>query len=157
MKKHNLSCIAFYVLSAEVIGGISALITGSFSSFFDVYAEPPLLPPKWLFPVAWVILYALMGYSAYLVSMTPSHPDTKKAALAVYWTQLAFNFSWSIVFFRFRWLWAGFGIIAVMLLLIIVMTVLFYRINKKAGLLNIPYILWVAFATYLNIATAVIN
>lgn len=157
MKKHSIQSLLFYVISAELIGGLSALLTGSFSSFFEVYQKPPLLPPEWLFPVVWVILYASMGYSAYRVCISDAHSDNKKAALTVYWVQLAFNFSWSIIFFRFEWLWGGFAIISALLILIILMTALFYKLDKKAAYLNFPYILWVAFAAYLNFATASIN
>ena len=157
MKKHNIKTLVFYIASAEIIGALSALLTGSFSSFFETYTKPPLLPPGWVFPVMWVILYALMGYSAYLVNIADAHPDNKKVSLSVYWIQLAFNFSWSIVFFRFEWLWGGFGIICALLLLIILMTALFYKVDKKAALINVPYIIWVAFASYLNFATASLN
>ncbi len=157
MKKHNILSLLFYVISAEAIGGLSTFITGGFSDFFDKYAKPPLLPPGWLFPVVWVILYALMGFSAYLISMSDVETDRKKAALTVYWTQLAFNFSWSIVFFKFEWLWGGFAVIAILFALIAVMILLFAKINRSAALMNIPYLFWVAFATYLNTATALIN
>lgn len=157
MKKTNIPCLLFYIISAEAIGGLSALITGDFSSFFDTYKAPPLLPPGWLFPVVWVILYALMGYSAYLVSISKAEPDRIKCAMTVYWVQLAFNFSWSIVFFRFEWLWGGVAVIVALLLLIVAMILLFFRVDKKAALINLPYLAWVTFATYLNIATALIN
>ena len=157
MKKTNLPCLLFYILSAEAIGGLSALITGGFSSFFDKYKAPPLMPPGWLFPVVWVILYALMGYGAYLAAMKRAEPDRKKSALTVYWVQLAFNFSWSIVFFRFEWLWGAAAVILCLLALVGAMIILFARVDKKAALINIPYFLWVAFATYLNFATALIN
>lgn len=116
-----------------------------------------MLPPGWVFPVVWTVLYALMGYSAYLVSKTPAESQKKKTALNVYWVQLAFNFLWSIIFFRFELLWLGFVDIVLLLISVILMTVLFYRINKTAGILNIPYVIWVTFATYLNLATAIIN
>lgn len=157
MKKINMPCLIFYIVSAEAIGGLSALITGSFSDFFETYKAPPLLPPGWLFPVVWVILYALMGWSAYLISISKAEPDRIKASMTVYWVQLAFNFSWSIVFFRLEWLWGGAAVIIALLLLIAVMILLFVRVEKKAALINIPYLIWVAFATYLNIATALIN
>lgn len=157
MKKHNLISLLFYVVSAEAIGGLSALLTGSFSDFFDKYLEPPLLPAKWLFPVVWVILYAIMGLSAYLISMSEVETDKIKCALTVYWVQLAFNFSWSIAFFRLEWLWGGVAIIISLLLLIALMLIFFSKIDKRAALINIPYFLWVAFATYLNLATAIIN
>lgn len=157
MYKHKLPSLLFYIVTAELVGGISALITGSFSDFFLKYQKPPLLPPGWVFPVVWIILYALMGYSAYLISQSNTPSDKKRNALTVYWLQLFFNFWWSILFFRFELLWVAVADIVILLLLVAVMTVLFYRINKKSGLINIPYLLWVAFATYLNIATAVIN
>lgn len=156
-KKQNLFSILFYIFTAEAVGGLSALITGSFSDFFLTYKEPPLLPPGWLFPVVWTVLYALMGYSAHLVSVSEADNGEKKRALTVYWLQLAFNFSWSIVFFKFEMLWGGFAVIVILLVLICLMSVLFGKMNSKAGLLNIPYIIWVAFATYLNLATALIN
>ncbi|MBR5438212.1 MAG: tryptophan-rich sensory protein [Clostridia bacterium] len=157
MKKKKLYGILFYILTAEGIGGLSALITGSFSDFFLTYQKPPILPPGWLFPVVWTVLYALMGYSAYLISRERADMGKRCRALTVYWFQLALNFSWSIIFFRLELLWLGFVIIALLLLSVIVMTVLFGRISPKAGKLNIPYIIWVAFAAYLNLATAVIN
>ena len=157
MKKHNLLSIGFYIVSAELIGGLSALITGSFSDFFLTYKKPPLLPPSWLFPVVWVILYALMGYSAYLISASHVPVDRKKAALTVYWAQLGVNFLWSIVFFKGELLWGGAIVIGILLILIAVMLKLFFGINKKAAYINLPYLIWVCFATYLNVATAVIN
>ena len=157
MKKDKLYGILFYILTAEGIGALSALITGSFSDFFLKYEEPPLLPPGWLFPVVWTVLYALMGYSAYLISRSDAPEDEKKTALTVYWFQLALNFLWSIIFFRFELLWVGFIDIALLLTAVCVMAVFFGRINPKAAYLNIPYIIWVAFATYLNLATALIN
>ena len=121
------------------------------------YEKPPLLPPGWLFPVVWTVLYAVMGYSAYLVSRADTEKDIKKNALTVYWLQLAFNFLWSIIFFRFELLWIGFADILILLICVCAMTVMFGRILPAAGFFNIPYIVWVAFAAYLNLATAIIN
>lgn len=157
MKKEKLYGILFYIFTAEGIGALSALLAGNFSDFFLKYEEPPLLPPPWLFPVVWTALYALMGYSAYLVSRDDVSKDVKKNALTVYWIQLAFNFLWSVIFFRFELLWIGFIEIVLLLIAVCTMTVLFFRITPKAGWLNIPYVIWVAFATYLNLATAIIN
>ncbi len=145
-----------FIVSAELTGALSALLTGSFSALFEKYKEPPLLPPAWLFPVVWTILYAVMGYSAYLVSISDKR-DARKKALAIYWTQLGVNFLWSIVFFRFEALWAAFGVILLLLALIIAMLTAFRKVNLTAAVLNIPYLLWVIFASYLNYMTAHIN
>ena len=155
MKKSSISDLLIYVISAELVGAVSAVFAGGFSDFFVKYANPPLLPPGWLFPVVWVILYAVMGISAYLIHSANS--PSSKDALVIYWAQLFVNFWWSIIFFRFEALWAAVVTIAVLWLLILTMIVKFSRIKPLAGKINIPYFIWVTFAAYLNIATAVIN
>lgn len=146
-----------YIISAEVIGAVSALLAGGFSDFFEKYKEPPLLPPGWLFPVVWTILYAVMGYSAYLVTHSYGETAQKKSALTIYWTQLALNFMWSIIFFRFEALWLAFVVIMALWVMIIAMILSFRKISPLAAYINIPYLLWVTFAAYLNLATAIIN
>lgn len=157
MKKHNIVDILIFVISAELVGAVSALITGGFSDFFDKFAEPPLLPPAWLFPVVWVILYAVMGFSAYLIYSSDAERESKRRALLIYGVQLTLNFLWSIVFFRFEGLWAAFVIILLLWASIIAMILAFKKINPIAAYINIPYLIWVTFAAYLNLATAIIN
>lgn len=157
MKKHNISDMLIYIISAEVIGAVSALLAGGFSDFFNKYEEPPLLPPGWLFPVVWTILYAVMGYSAYLVTHSYGETAQKKTALTIYWAQLALNFMWSIIFFRFEALWLAFVVIMALWVMIIAMILSFRKISPLAAYINIPYLLWVTFAAYLNLATAIIN
>lgn len=157
MKKHNISDMLIYIISAEVIGAVSALLAGGFSDFFNKYEEPPLLPPGWLFPVVWTILYAVMGYSAYLVTHSYGETAQKKTAMTIYWAQLALNFMWSIIFFRFEALWLAFVVIIALWVMIIAMILSFRKISPLAAYINIPYLLWVTFAAYLNLATAIIN
>ncbi len=157
MKKHNISDMLIFIISAEIVGAVSALLAGSFSDFFEKYKEPPLLPPGWLFPVVWTILYAVMGYSAYMIYHSDADPAQKKTSLTIYWVQLALNFMWSIIFFRFEALWLAFAEIMALWVMIIAMIVSFRKINPRAAYINIPYLLWVTFAAYLNLATAVIN
>lgn len=157
MKKRSIVDILIFIISAELVGAVSALITGGFSDFFDKYTQPPLLPPAWLFPVVWVILYAVMGFSAYLVYSSDADREKKTRALLVYGAQLTLNFFWSIVFFRLEWLWAAFVIIMLLWVAIIVMISVFRKINPVSAYINIPYLVWVTFAAYLNLATAIIN
>ena len=157
MKKRSIVDILIFIISAELVGAVSALITGGFSDFFDKYTQPPLLPPAWLFPVVWVILYAVMGFSAYLVYSSDADREKKTRALLVYGVQLTLNFFWSIVFFRLEWLWAAFVIIMLLWIAIIVMISVFRKINPVSAYINIPYLVWVTFAAYLNLATAIIN
>lgn len=157
MKIKSYTELFIFIVTAELVGVLSALVTGDFSGFFKNYAQPPLMPPAWVFPVVWVILYALMGISAYLVYSSDGSDEAKKRALGIYAAQLAANFLWSIVFFRFEELWGAAGVIILLLALIILMLLSFRKISLPAALLNIPYLLWVLFAAYLNIAAAVIN
>ena len=157
MKKNSLTNLILFIVSAELIGVLSALFTGDFNGFFDKYKQPPFQPPSWVFPVVWTILFAAMGLSAYKIYVSSEEKPGVKTALSIYWAQLIINFSWSIVFFRFEALWSAVIIIIILLILIIAMIISFRKINKLAAYLNIPYLLWVMFATYLNIATAVIN
>ncbi len=157
MKKHSIVDLLIYIVSAEAVGALSALFSGGFGDFFTKYEKPPLLPPAWLFPVVWTILYALMGISAYLIKTSGGDEYTVSRALKLYWIQLAVNFSWSIVFFRFEALWAAVVVILVLLALIIAMILSFKKIRPSAAYINIPYLLWVTFASYLTIAIAIIN
>ena len=145
-----------FIVSAELVGALSALITGDFAGFFDRYASPLLIPPAWLFPIVWAMLYALMGISAYLIYFYDGSAD-KKRALWIYAAQLAVNFSWSIVFFKYEKLWAGAAVIILLIVLVMLMITAFKKISPTAAWLNVPYLLWLIFAAYLNIATAVIN
>lgn len=148
--------LLIFIVSAELVGALSALITGDFASFFDRYVSPPLMPPSWLFPVVWAVLYALMGISAYLIYFSNGGAD-KKRALWLYAAQLAVNFSWSIVFFKYEKLWAGAAVIILLIVPVMLMITFFKKISPTVARLNIPYLLWLIFAAYLNIATAIIN
>ena len=124
---------------------------------FEALNQPPLSPPGWLFPVVWTILYTLMGIASYLVLETPSSPDATKNAFKAYFLQLGFNFFWSIIFFTLGAYEIAFAWLIVLLALIIVTTVRFWRINRLAGILMLPYIAWVSFAGYLNLGIWLLN
>ena len=113
-----------------------------------------LTPPMWLFPVVWSILFVLMGIASYLVVMQKGE-DTK--ALTLYAVQLIFNFFWSIWFFNLGWYLFAFLWLVALWILIIATTVAFYRISKPAAWLMLPYLVWVAFAGYLNLGVWWLN
>ena len=138
-------------------GGLAALITGDSFSSFESVQKPPLTPPAWLFPVVWSILYVLMGIASYLVLQAENSGDEKINAFVFYTLQLIFNFFWPILFFGFSAYFIAFAWIILLLALILITTTKFYKLSKPAGLLMIPYILWVSFATYLNFAVFMLN
>jgi tryptophan-rich sensory protein len=154
MKKNRLSDLLLFVVGAELIGVLSSVASGGrFGEFYGTLVKPPLSPPGWLFPIVWAVLYALMGVSAYLVYI---RNDARKA-LRVYYAQLAVNFLWSPVFFGLRKIWLAAVVITVLIVLVVIMIVRFGKIRRAAAVLNIPYLIWLIYAAYLNFGTAVLN
>jgi tryptophan-rich sensory protein len=117
---------------------------------FEQINQPPLSPPAWLFPVVWTILYTLMGISSYLI-LTSEEETVKKAGM-LYGYQLVVNFLWPTFFFNFQWYLFSFLWLLLLIVLVIAMIREFYKISKPAAYLNIPYLLWLLFAGYLNFA-----
>lgn len=137
-------------------GTISGLITrADTKEVFSSIEKAPLTPPGIAFPIVWTILFFLMGVSAYMI--WDGKCKYKKVSLGIYALQLVFNFLWSIIFFKFEQFDIAFTWLILLWLMVIAMTVLFYLCNKKAGLLQIPYIVWLTFAAYLNFAISVLN
>lgn len=135
-------------------GGLSAFLTRNNMETFDSLNKPLFAPPGWLFPVVWTILYIFMGIASYLVYTSGKPDDT---ALTVYGIQLAFNFFWPILFFNLKLYLFAFIWLVLLWLLILKTTSLFYQIAKPAGYLMFPYLLWVAFAGYLNLFIYLLN
>lgn len=155
MKKCKPADLLISIIFAELTGALSGILAGDISGVYGELVQPPLSPPGWVFPLAWAVLYALMGISACLIK-TSGEGDTR-GALAVYYVQLFLNFMWSIVFFRFRLFWAAAILLFALLTAVLVMIVKFSRLRPAAGYLNILYVLWLCFAAYLNLGTAALN
>ena len=144
-----------------IVGGLSAAITGDAMSKFGQFNKPPLAPPSWLFPVAWSILYVLMGIASFLIwsAKTSKKADEKekKTLLTIYGIQLFFNFCWSLLFFLAEQYYFAFAWLIVMWVMIIILTVKSRKFSMTAMWMLIPYILWTTFAAYLNLAIAILN
>ena len=133
-----------------LVGAVAGLLTRNAMQDFQMLTKPPLSPPGWLFPVVWTILYTLMGISAYIIRISDASYEQIDDALMIYRYQLIVNFLWSIFFFNFKWYFFSFIWILLLWVLIILMIRSFSKISKTAAFLNIPYLLWVTFAAYLN-------
>ena len=145
-----------WIVGTELVGALSAILAGgNFSAFYQSLNRPPLSPPGWLFPVAWAILYALMGFSAYLIDKSDSFK--RKGALLLYGAQLFVNFLWSPVFFGLKSLGGATVVVLLMLVLICAMLVRFWGIRRLAVYLNLPYLAWTLYACYLTIGVLVLN
>lgn len=139
------------------VGGVSALLTTDGMRFFKLMQKPPLSPPDWLFPIAWTVLYILMGIAAYLVFASNASQVRRGRALTFYALQLGMNFFWSIIFFALEMHLTAFVWLVGMWLMIAVCTVLFYHIDSRAGRLMLPYLAWTTFAGYLNVGVFLLN
>ena len=135
-----------------LVGIVSGLLTRNAMTQFELLNQPPLAPPAWLFPVVWTILYTLMGVSAYLIQTSDAVENEKSDALTIYYYQLIVNFLWPVFFFNFGWYLFSFFWLLLLWALVIWMIWRFNKINKWAAYLNIPYLLWLTFAAYLNFA-----
>lgn len=145
-----------------IIITVVTFIVGSFFSIFtmnnmDTYKElaKPIAVPAVVFPIVWSILYLLMSISCYVIS--ESDDKKKSSALIIYGIQLVVNSLWSLIFFGFGAYLFSFIWILLLIVLVIAMMVSFYKISKKSALLQIPYLLWLIFAAYLNIMIYVLN
>lgn len=155
--KSNLKLLVICLGIPLGVGGLSALLTRGAMKDFSSLNQPPLSPPSWLFPVVWTILFLLMGYSLYLVLTSRSGNTVVGQSVTLFGLQLIFNFFWSIFFFNLKLYYFSFGWLIVLWALIFTMAVSFFRASRLATYLNIPYLIWVAFAGYLNLGISILN
>ena len=129
------------------------MITSGYMDYNDLI-KPTLSPPGIVFPIAWTIIYLLIGISYTLLKEKGEVPKETKQ---LYYTQLVFNYLWTFIFFVFRLRLLSVLWIIILDVLVIIMTYQFYKQNKVSGILLIPYVLWLFFATYLNISIYFLN
>ena len=142
---------AIAIAAPLVVGILSALLTRGNMDIYEQVKTPPLSPPSILFPIAWTILYALMGVSSALILRDlAENVREARMGLIVYGISLVFNFFWSIFFFNMRAFLFSFIWLVALLVLIVLTIVRYAKVNKTAAYLQIPYALWVAFAGSLN-------
>ena len=141
------------------VGTLAGVLSMGGMEKFATLNKPPLSPPAWLFPVAWTILYTLMGISSYLIytSEEPKDSNLKSQALSTYGYQLLVNFLWPVFFFNFQWYLFSFLWLVFLWILVLIMILEFRKIDPLAALLNIPYLLWLTFAAYLNLGVWLLN
>ncbi len=149
-----------YLISVGIalgVGTLSGLLSmGSMELYTQTVTKPPLSPPGWLFPVVWTVLYTLMGIGAARIWLTPESTGRSRG-LNLYVAQLIVNFFWILIFFNAQ----AFGFAAIWLLilwvLVLWMILQFYKADKLAAWIQIPYFIWLTFAAYLNIGVWVLN
>ena len=161
--KKNWKALVVCILIPLAVGVTAGVFTKDGMESFAYLNKPPLSPPAWVFPVAWTILYTLMGISSYLIYTSRTQfKNTKKSneksqALSTYGYQLLVNFLWPVFFFNFQWYFFAFLWLVFLWILVAKMILEFGTISKTAALLNVPYLLWLSFAGYLNLGIWLLN
>ena len=148
--------IWFFLGLPLAVGGLAALLAGGMKNYND-FAQPPLSPPGWVFPVVWTLLYLAMGYASFRVYTKEENHRQRRLSLGLYLVQLFFNFIWPIIFFRFEAFLVAFGVLIALWIGIVATMWQFYKSDERAGDLLIPYLLWVTFAGYLNLGVYLLN
>ena len=149
--------LAISILIPLAIGAVSGFLTRNAMKAFDLLDQPALTPPDWVFPVAWSILYILMGIAAYLVYQQGAEKPAVRQALRLYAVQLVFNFLWTFFFFQFEWFLFSFIWLVALWVQVLILVFKFREIHRTAGNLLIPYLLWLTFAAYLNFGVYLLN
>lgn len=141
------------ILIPVAVGVIIGLITSS-AVRYNILVQPSFAPPAILFPIVWTILYTLMGIS---YGILKSNNEVDSDINFIYYFQLFVNALWSIIFFTFEWRLFAFLWILLLIILVFMMFIRFYDKNKTAGLLQIPYLIWLVFAGILNFSVYLLN
>ena len=150
---NNLLIYVKSILIPVILGAIIGFITSGFMDFSTII-KPSFAPPAILFPIVWTILYVLMGIS---YAILKSNKQTSDKINRIYYAQLFVNLAWSIIFFIFKWRLFAYLWILFLIALVIIMIKEFYEKNRTAGLLQIPYLIWISFASFLNLSIYMLN
>lgn len=156
MNKSKTKIYGIFIAISLAIGGLSALFTNMGMDDYRLAQKPALTPPEIVFPIVWTILYTLMGISAARVWIA-SEDKGSNGGLMLYAIQLVVNFFWSVIFFTLQAYGFAFFWLLFLWLLVLLMIISFSKTDKIAAYLQIPYLLWLTFAGYLNFMVWMLN
>lgn len=161
-KKQSLLALALNLVLVAAVSGLSVLLSGDGMDRYPDLVRPPFSPPGIVFPVVWTILFILMAVSAWMILRSLTEVFSIKGALyssslLLYFVQLIVNLLWPVLFFRLSLYLPALLWLVLLIVLVVQMIRSFYRVNKTAALLQIPYLLWLVFAGYLNLGVWLLN
>jgi tryptophan-rich sensory protein len=145
--------LAVFVVGVLGIGSLIGVFTGGGGEWYDNLEKPFFNPPSWVFGPVWSTLYVLIGIAGWRIYMI----DPRSTAMKLWWAQMVLNFAWSPVWFGAHLLWPAFVVIVLMWLAIIGFMLMARPLDKLASWLFLPYLLWVSFASALNLSIALLN
>ena len=156
MKKPVITFI-LSILLAEAVGALSGFLTRDGMDLFSTaVTQPPLTPPPVVFPIVWSILYALMGFGSARIWLSEPSPERSRA-LNLYAVQLVVNFFWSLIFFNAQAYGFAFFWLILLWVLVLLMILAFDKVDPISAKLQVPYLIWLTFAAYLNLGVWYLN
>ncbi len=157
MKTVSWNVYVFWILLTEAVGAFAGWLTADANRLFSETAmQPPLAPPGWVFPIVWTILYALMGISIARVRLTPPS-RVRNQSTNLFIAQLILNFFWTLIFFNLQAYGLAFLWLLLLWVLVLGMILAFGKAEPLAAKLQIPYLIWLTFAAYLNLGVWYLN
>ena len=150
----NKKLLVGSILFTNILVFIFGLI--SRPSSFSGVAQPVFVPPSWVFIVVWIVIYTILGISFYLILQSRESRD-RKWSIGLYFVNLVFNYLWVVWFFNFKLFLFAYIWLILLIGITIVMIYFFYRVNKWAGIINVPYLVWLVFASIINIFVFYLN
>jgi translocator protein len=157
-KLNEIPRLIVSILIPLVIGSVGSIVTISqIPTWYSALIKPSWAPPNWLFGPVWTTLYILMGIALFLVWREGLNRSDVRFAILIFAVQLVLNLLWSIVFFTYHSLFGSFILIMILWIAILANIIAFSIISRTAGLLLVPYIVWVSIASYLNYSVYLLN
>ncbi|MBQ7330835.1 MAG: tryptophan-rich sensory protein [Oscillospiraceae bacterium] len=157
MKSNKWKSYVFWILLSEAVGIIAGLLTsGGVEAYGMSVVKPALTPPAIVFPIVWTILYALMGIGAACVQLSGNSPEQRRG-ISLFILQLILNFFWPLFFFNLQAYGFSFVWLLALWAAVFLMILTFYKVDKLAAWLQIPYLIWLTFAAYLNLGVWLLN
>jgi translocator protein len=157
-KKQDIPLLLFCILISHLAGILGSFFTvSSIDSWYVNLDKPIFNPPNWIFGPVWLTLYTMMGIALYIIWHRNIRKKKVRQAVKLFLIHLVFNAAWSIIFFEFHQMFIALLVIIALWIMILMLIARFYELNKIAGYLLIPYILWVSFASVLNASLWMLN
>jgi translocator protein len=157
MKKISVGKLVVSIAIPLIAGALgSVFTTPAVKSWYLTINKPAWNPPSWVFAPVWTTLFVMMGVALYLVWSKKMNKGVR-LALNIFAAQLALNVFWSVIFFGWESFWLAYAEIILLWIFILLTIVKFWKVDKTAGWLLLPYILWVSFASFLNLTVARLN
>jgi tryptophan-rich sensory protein len=155
--KFNIGDLIISILITLGGGLVIGFITSSASKQYGNINKPMFSPPSWVFPIVWTILYILIGIAAYRIYQLKKQGKNTKNALVYYSIQLILNFLWPIIFFKLQLYGVAYIELLILLIFIVITTIKFFKVDKIAGFIMLPYILWSLYTSILNLFVWILN